>query len=257
MASQSFSDIPSSFHNMDLTMASQLLSDMHSSSHSMDLTMTSQSLSDMPSSSDKTNLSMASQSLSDLPPEVIIGIFSCLKDHRAITALNLTSRKFYEIWKLNTATITNAVLPRAIDCFDLAQELLAVQGRLPNSGQAETREAVLKRSKHLLLNAAVVVKDYTSSILVFDAGTHVASLRSYYHVWIIIELRNNRQARSLRLQAATLEELRGMAKTFLWLFVSFNRGGQCVLDASGPHSSRLLDTIDAIKATLELRESLS
>ena len=219
--------------------------------------MTSPSLSDMPPSSHDMELTMASRSVSDLPPELIIGIFSSLCDHHAITALNLSSRKFYEIWKLNTATITSAVLPRAIDCFDLAQELLDVQGRSSNSGKAEGREAVLKRSKRLLTNATAVVKDYHSKILVFGVGNHVAFLRSYYHVWICIELWNDREARDSRLHAATLEELRGMAKTFGLILKSFNRDGQGVLNAIGPDAFRLVETYDAISATLRLKESLS
>lgn len=146
--------------------------------------MASTLLSDLPSSSHQSSLIMASRSLSDLPSELVLGIYETFDDHHTITALNLTSRKFYDIWRLNTATITKAVLPRAIDCFDLAQELLVVQGRSPDGGQAGTREAMLERSKHLLKNAAVALNDYTSSVLVFDAGEYEASIQSHYRIWI-------------------------------------------------------------------------
>ena len=201
---------------------------------------------------------MASRSFSDLPSEVVIGIFSCLHDHHAIKALDLTSRKFYEIWKLNTATITKAVLPRAIQCFELAQELLAVQSRSPYGGQVETREAVLERSKRLLSNAAVVLKGYSRRISVIDAGTYVAYIASHYHLWIAMELRNDREARNSRLQAATLEELRDMAKMYNHpKFGGFYRGYLDIAASSGYHGSIISETYYAITATLRLKESLS
>ena len=103
---------------------------------------------------------------------MIIGIYESLDDHRAITALDLTSRKLYNIWRLKTATIIKAVLPRATDRFDLAQELVIVQGR-STGVQTGTHEAVLQRSKKLLNNAAVAFRDYNSSSLrVSNFGDH-------------------------------------------------------------------------------------
>ena len=220
----------------------------------MDLTTASQSLSDMPSSSHETDIIMASRSISDLPPEVVIGIFSCLQDHHAITALNLTSRKFYEIWKLNTITITKAVLPRVIGCFDLAQELLVAEGKSPDSRQIETREAVLERSKHLLNNAAVMLKTHANSTSTFDAGKSMPFLRCLYRACICVELVNDRKARDSHLQAATLEELRCLAKDFEW------RSFEGLLDGGnhdGLRANWTFETYDAIIAALELKESLS
>lgn len=251
MTSQSPSDIPSSSHQTDLSMASQSLSDMPSTSHETDITMTSQPPSDIPSSSHNVELTTGSQFLSDLPPEVVIGIFTCLKDHHAITALNLTSRKFYEIWKLNTATIIKAVLQRAIDCFDLAQELLDLQGRSPISPPFGTREAVLERSKRLLTNAAVLLSERNCRISDFDAGKHVASLQYRYVFWICIELCKDREARDSRLHAATLQELRGMVKSVEWFQLESVYGDGRV-DQRGVNT-----TWDAITATLRLKESLS
>lgn len=73
---------------------------------------------------------MASPSLANLPSEIILGICESLDDPRAITALDLNSRKLYNIWRLNTATMIKAGLPRAIDCFDLAQELVIAPGQI-------------------------------------------------------------------------------------------------------------------------------
>lgn len=239
-------------------MNSQSLSDPASSSYKTELTMASRSISDPVSSSHKQDVAMASQPFSDLPPEVIIGIFSCLHDHHAITALNLTSRKFYEIWKLNTATITKAVLSRAIKCFDLAQELLALQGKSPDGGQVETREAVLKRSKRLLSNAAVVLKDFANDIRVLFADDRAVSLASHYCLWIVMELYNDHEARYWRLQAATLEETRGMAEILDY----FNRESEGLFGML--HASQhivaqhgMLTVYYAVWAALKHKESLT
>lgn len=228
---------------------------------------------------------MASHSLSDLPPELVIGIFSCVHDHHAITALNLASRKFYETWKLNTATIIKAVLPRAIECFDLAQELLAVQSKSPSfigpqslpkflteghnlahsnydveagGGQAASREAVLERSKRLLINAAVVAKSYNSGIFVIDGGTYLTYITSLYRLWIAIELGNHREALDSRLQAATLEGLRDMAKMIdLTNLKGFYRVYFGIGAGSRYHRGEIGKAYSAIRATLKLRESLS
>lgn len=105
------------------------------------------------------------------------------------------------------------VLPRVIDCFDMAQELLVIQGRSAD-GQLETRAAVLEWSKRLVTIASRVLKYYASGsnglrkLLEFTEFTE-----SFYRVWIILELYPDRQAQDLRLEAATLSELRGMGMT--------------------------------------------
>ena len=103
---------------------------------------------------------MASASLSDLPSELILKIFKSFDDHRTITALNLTCRKFQDIWQLNTASIVSSVLPQSIDCFDLAQELLIVQGK-SDGAESESREALLERCKCLVTNASTLLKYYS------------------------------------------------------------------------------------------------
>ncbi|CAF9907921.1 MAG: hypothetical protein ALECFALPRED_004040 [Alectoria fallacina] len=207
---------------------------------------------------------MASSSLSDFPAELILTIYESFDDHHTITAFNLASRMFYDVWRLNTASIAESVLSQSIDCFDLAQELLVVQGR-STGGQPETREGVLERSKHLIANALMVRKDYIctstgvlvpkvdlSDPLLFFDGRERSFTEYHYRVWMLLELFNDREALDLRLQAATLEELQWIDKANRSFF---QQCGQCSLGRFGFHE--LYHTFSIIKAEIELRESLS
>ena len=171
-----------------------------------------------------------SLSVSDLPQEMILGIYKSLDDHHAITALDLAARKFYDIWSLNRATITQAVLPRVIDCFGLARELAVIQSRSPG-GQTEGCEAVAKR---LLVNASVVFRDYANLSNLLDAlpianrieGSAFA--QAHYGVWLLVELGDDlltqHQAQYSRLQAARMEELQDMLSAAEWLEDRASRG---------------------------------
>lgn len=206
---------------------------------------------------------MASTSLSDFPTELILNIYESFDDHHAITALNLTSRKFYNIWQLNTASIAKSVLSQSIDCFDLAQELLVIQGR-SIGGQPDSSEAVLEWSKHLVTIASVVLEYYTSGnvsmsrLRGFDRRERLDFTQSHYHVRILVELCCDREAQDLRLQAATLEELRGMAMTADWLEDRiFQEDWRCMRRMFRCSYNDFYHTIDMISATFKLRGSLS
>lgn len=68
--------------------------------------------------------------ITNLAPELILQIYQHLEQSRDITALNSTSQKLYSIWHLNAHSISDVVLPRAIDCYDSALELLEIQERV-------------------------------------------------------------------------------------------------------------------------------
>ena len=205
---------------------------------------------------------MASSSLSDFPSEMILGIYECLDDHHAVTALNLTSRKFYDVWRLHTAIITKAVLPHVIDCFDLAQELVVIQVE-SSAGQAEAREAVLQRSKCLLANAATVLRDHSSfRITLYDSckmvetayqGDLLAFTESHYRLWILLELLNNREVRDLRLQAATMKELQGMADALQWLLLKLYHQSYSPFVSSVHHSHWTFKALNLTKHLINAR----
>lgn len=63
------------------------------------------------------------RSISDLPPELILQIYTNLPTPSLITFLNRTSRKFYQIWYRDAATISGKVLSRSLEHYDTLLEL--------------------------------------------------------------------------------------------------------------------------------------
>ena len=66
----------------------------------------------------------------NLPPEIILHIYENLHNPCDIAALNRTSWTNYWIWKINAASISEAVLSRSIDCYNSALELFEVEERV-------------------------------------------------------------------------------------------------------------------------------
>lgn len=73
---------------------------------------------------------MPSTTLTDLAPELLIQVLKSSDTFADVTSLRGTSRKIFMIWKTNLGAIREAVLPRTIDCFEQARELLAAQERV-------------------------------------------------------------------------------------------------------------------------------
>ena len=69
------------------------------------------------------------KSLGSLPTEVIIEVYKQFDHTSQIVALNSTSRMFYEIWRLDPARISSAVLPRSIDYYDATVEIEQAEER--------------------------------------------------------------------------------------------------------------------------------
>ena len=70
------------------------------------------------------------KTITDLPAEIILQIYGQLDSPSEIAALNITSRTYNWIWRMNIASISNAVLSRSIDCYDSALELFEVEERV-------------------------------------------------------------------------------------------------------------------------------
>lgn len=140
---------------------------------------------------------------------------------------------------------------------------MAVQAR-PTGGQSETHKGELERSNHLVANASMVLQDYIiTSVLVpslhhqepvfVNPRERLAFTRSHYRVWTLSALFMDREVQELRLQAATLEELREMVKTVDWIEDrEFHRDQAYILE--GFQSSDLWYTRDMIAATFKLRK---
>ncbi len=72
---------------------------------------------------------MPPKSLSEFAPELIIHIFESLSSFEDIVSLNSTSHYFFNIWRTNTVSISDAVRPR-FECYQDALELLQIQGKV-------------------------------------------------------------------------------------------------------------------------------
>ena len=75
-----------------------------------------------------------------------------LDNAKDITVLNRTSRQFYEIWQLNSISISNNVLPRTIEQFDNAQELFEMQQKSIDQWDLDSYRKHLERTKTLISN---------------------------------------------------------------------------------------------------------
>lgn len=79
---------------------------------------------------------MAPTILTDLAPELLIQILKSADNFADVTSLSSTSRKIFIIWKTNVDAICEAVLPRIVDCFEQALELLAAQKKVEGGKHA-------------------------------------------------------------------------------------------------------------------------
>ena len=95
----------------------------------------------------------------DLPSEMILRIYRYLDSSLEITALSSTSRMYYWIWRMNTASISGAVLSRSIDCYNSALELFEVEERVKQIFCiVNSRDATLKRVRVAQKEAREVVQ---------------------------------------------------------------------------------------------------
>lgn len=97
---------------------------------------------------------MPSTVLTDLAPELFIQILKSSESFADVTSFSSTSRKMFVIWKTNLDAICEAILPRTIDCFEEAQELLAAQERAEGEKHAVAGyRTALDRAKWMLEGA--------------------------------------------------------------------------------------------------------
>ena len=70
------------------------------------------------------------RTITNLPPEMILRIYMHLDGPSEIAALNRTSRVHYWIWRMNATSISDAILPQYIECYNSALELFEVEERV-------------------------------------------------------------------------------------------------------------------------------
>lgn len=112
----------------------------------------------------------------DLPSEMILRIYRYVDSSSEITALNSTSRMCYWIWRVNTASISRAVLSRSIDCYNSARELFEVEERVKQIHCITiSRDATLKRVRVAQKEAREVVQQGRRN----DLWDHISSDARY------------------------------------------------------------------------------
>ncbi|KAL9597787.1 MAG: hypothetical protein Q9219_004914 [cf. Caloplaca sp. 3 TL-2023] len=109
--------------------------------------------------------------LTDLPPEVILRIFQHAENLATVNSLVRTSSIFHCIWLMNANSIALAVLPRSINCYREAQELVEVQEWAetfkPSFGgrRQSHREIVIVLIRRYFENAQLINSFYERNIL--------------------------------------------------------------------------------------------
>ncbi|KAF6225926.1 hypothetical protein HO173_012698 [Letharia columbiana] len=95
-------------------------------------------------------------SFSDLPAEIIIQVFKSVDDFSTAAALSNVSRNLFTIWKQDLPSICRAVLPRTVDCFDEAQDLMEAQSHsAQNQQSSDAIQATIGRAELFFSNAAI------------------------------------------------------------------------------------------------------
>lgn len=99
----------------------------------------------------------AATSLENVAAELIIRIYAQCDRSAQIKALNTTSRKSCDIWRLNAARISDAVSPRVVECYDIAVQLMHAQ----NMGLASdpTSEAENESSWDRLMYEKILLRN--------------------------------------------------------------------------------------------------
>ncbi len=156
-------------------------------------------------------------SLSELAPELLLHLFKSLDSHGTIVSLNSASTKFYRIWRLNTLSISNAVLPRSIACFEEAQTLLKVQypSVIEETGQSP-HQFSLQHNRRLVSNASVVAKAELGIILhsadkwLLRCYGQQDFRRLYYCHWTATALSDNEERQHAYLDTLKILNLYGI-----------------------------------------------
>lgn len=185
------------------------------------------------SSSKESNIESPT-SMSKLAPEIILQIFKSLDSHHTIIAFNLTSSKFYNVWRLNTASISKKVLSRSIESFDYAQELVRVQEHALGENVLQETEAsyqsVLKRNGSFVRNASKVVQAETEMLDSVHADllfliSEEAFTRVFYRIWTAAIFSRDLETLSDYLEAMPYHELANLYYQSV-LMTYFHQQGQ-------------------------------
>ena len=101
---------------------------------------------------------MSPPSLSNFPTELSIQVYKSLDNVKDVTALNLVSHQFYNLWLSHTLSISDAVLSHTIKSFNDARELVELQQKFlerdhcDDDGHHDPYRRALERNKLMVFN---------------------------------------------------------------------------------------------------------
>ena len=165
---------------------------------------------------------MPSASLSDFPAELLIQVYKSLDNVKDITALNLVSHQFYDLWFSHTLSISDAVFSRTIKCFDLARELVELQEKIierircNDNGHHDPYRRALEHNKLMMSNAHGFPYSYEAEAQVhpavfrFHRDYEELQLKIYYGLCILVLAEEDTFAQSSCLASLDFETMRLM-----------------------------------------------
>ena len=191
---------------------------------------------------------MPPASLTTFPAELLIQVYKSLDNVKDVTALNLASHQFYNLWLSHTVSISDAVFSRAIKSFDDARELAEIQQKFvernhcDDNGHHDRYQEALERNKLLTSNEDAFRTFYQQEKPWLNSDENLMS-KIYYCVCMLILMKDDAFAQSSCLASLDLETLQHMFNVMnrFWLVLSF------VLEDDDGLGLRVLPEIDLKK----------
>ena len=160
---------------------------------------------------------MPPASLSDFPAELLIQVYKSLDNVKDVTALNLASHQFYDLWLSHIVSISDAVFSRTIKSFDDARELVKIQQKLvernhcDDNGHHDRYREALERNKLMISNVQNCLANNAYEKQDFSAPSDETLLSKInYCAWMLVLTTEDTFAQSSCLASLDLETLQPM-----------------------------------------------
>ncbi len=220
---------------------------------------------------------MPPASLSDFPAQLLIQVYKSLDNVKDVTALNLASHQFYDLWHSHTVSISDAVFSRKIKSFDDARELANIQQKsfgwdhCDDNGPHDPYRQTLERNKLMVSNIHDSFKYYDKESV---SGRSFGALlsKAYYCVCTLVLTTEDSFAQSSCLASLDLETLQLMrefvGQSLFTLTLCAQTDGSSVpfhsrfalerLDGKSPKDTleNVLDTLKKHISALEMAEEV-
>lgn len=165
---------------------------------------------------------MPPSSLSDFATELLIQVYKSLDNVKDVTALNLVSHQFYDLWLSNALSISDAVFSRMIESIDDARELVKLQQKFlerdhgDDDGQHDPYRRALERNKLMISNAhgfpafCEAEKQLDPVSLRFNRNDEETHSKIYYRLRMLILAKQDTFAQSSCLASLNFETVKMM-----------------------------------------------